>query len=101
MSGYVVCASCGARIKANRERCLRCGEILQAASTPEPGRISLWLQGAAGRRLIIGVVGSLALFAIGGAYLDWQSPAIDRVARPAPRAGQTDASRAAPAEADG
>ena len=34
MSGYVTCASCGARIKADRDRCLRCFEILVAA--PEP-----------------------------------------------------------------
>jgi tetratricopeptide (TPR) repeat protein len=31
---YVTCAACGARIKADRERCLRCFEILVAA--PEP-----------------------------------------------------------------
>jgi tetratricopeptide (TPR) repeat protein len=31
---YVTCASCGARIRADRERCLRCFEILVAA--PEP-----------------------------------------------------------------
>jgi tetratricopeptide (TPR) repeat protein len=31
---YVTCAGCGARIRADRERCLRCFEILVAA--PEP-----------------------------------------------------------------
>ena len=34
MPTHVTCAACGARIKADRERCLRCFEILVAA--PEP-----------------------------------------------------------------
>ncbi len=34
MATYVTCAACGARIRADRERCLRCFEILVAA--PEP-----------------------------------------------------------------
>lgn len=34
MASYVTCAACGARIRAGRERCLRCFEILVAA--PEP-----------------------------------------------------------------
>jgi Flp pilus assembly protein TadD len=34
MADFVTCAACGARIKADRDRCLRCFEILVAA--PEP-----------------------------------------------------------------
>jgi tetratricopeptide (TPR) repeat protein len=35
MATYVTCAACGARIGADRERCLRCFEILVAAPEPQ------------------------------------------------------------------
>jgi Flp pilus assembly protein TadD len=36
LRGWIVCAACGAKIKKNRTRCLRCGEPLVAAdSNPE------------------------------------------------------------------
>lgn len=42
MRGWVVCAACGAKIKKNRARCLRCGEALVAAAPKaeegKPGR---------------------------------------------------------------
>jgi len=34
MAGAVVCLACGAKIKAGRERCLRCGEALPAQVPP-------------------------------------------------------------------
>ena len=59
-SGYVVCASCGARIRADRDWCLRCDSPLVAAPAAAP---------AATRRdymTIAGVAGTLAvLIAIG------------------------------------
>lgn len=40
MRRSVTCSSCGAKIREGRERCLRCGEPLQAVETPTeaPGR---------------------------------------------------------------
>jgi cytochrome c-type biogenesis protein CcmH/NrfG len=35
MTGYIKCGSCGARIRADRERCLRCGDPLRAAPAVE------------------------------------------------------------------
>lgn len=34
MADFVTCAACGARIRADRERCLRCEQILVAAPVP-------------------------------------------------------------------
>jgi cytochrome c-type biogenesis protein CcmH/NrfG len=35
ITGYIKCASCGARIRADRERCLRCGDPLRPAPAPQ------------------------------------------------------------------
>jgi tetratricopeptide (TPR) repeat protein len=68
-TGFVGCASCGARIKANRQLCLRCGEPLRpvdqepqapSASGPFrlPGRTALSL-GAAASLAVAGLVAIL------------------------------------------
>ena len=41
MAEYVVCSSCGARIKATRQRCLRCLEPLHGDETPSYPSLSL------------------------------------------------------------
>jgi len=68
-TGFVVCASCGARIKANRQQCLRCGDPLRpvdqepqapSASGPfrRPKRTALFL-GAAASLAVAGLVAIL------------------------------------------
>ena len=77
--GFVICASCGARIKANRERCLRCEAPLVAWQKPE--LLPPWLQRWGGGTLIFGVVGVIAIALAVMLYLDSSRPA-DSVARP-------------------
>jgi Flp pilus assembly protein TadD len=36
LAGYVICAECGARIRSDREHCLRCGEPLRGLEPPAP-----------------------------------------------------------------
>jgi len=61
MSGFVVCAVCGARIRSNRPRCLRCDAPLQAARVDtEGGRFPL----SKGQLLIGGVAASLIALVI-------------------------------------
>jgi Flp pilus assembly protein TadD len=64
-AGYVICAACGARIKAGRIRCLRCGEELrarepEAASQPVEERRG----GSSGTLLVLGVGGTLAVIGL-------------------------------------
>jgi Flp pilus assembly protein TadD len=91
MTTFVICASCGARIKANRERCLRCDEpLVAAAPAPAPLKLPEWLTASSGRMLMAGAATSLVLLLV--ATLIWQSsaaPVIDEVARPAPGAPLT------------
>jgi Flp pilus assembly protein TadD len=63
-AGYVVCAFCGARIRADRNRCLRCGELLEsAASTTEAAasRLPEWLKTSPPRSVSVVVVAAVAL----------------------------------------
>lgn len=78
-----MCASCGARIKADRDWCLRCEAPLVAARSPNlslPG----WLQALGGGTLIFAVVGVLALVLVGVTVWQSRSSAIDTVGHPAP-----------------
>jgi Flp pilus assembly protein TadD len=88
MTGYVICASCGARIKANRERCLRCDEpLVAAAPASAPLGLPDWLTASSGRMLMAGAAASLVVLL--AATIIWESrsqPAVDDVARPAPGA---------------
>ena len=79
--GYVVCASCGARIKANRERCLRCEAPLIAAR-PAGLPLPAWLHALGGGTFIFVVVGVLAVLVIALTIWDSSSSSTD-VARPA------------------
>src|SRR5688500_18499948 len=85
----VTCAACGARIRADRERCLRCNQVLVAA--PEPSRIQKLT--SAQQRLMAGSA-VLVLLLVG--FLAWwnrpESLHVDAPAlRPAAPAAQTTA----------
>lgn len=61
--GSVICAACGARIRADRERCLRCEEPLVAWKKPEMPLPS-WIKALGGGTLIFGVVGALVVITV-------------------------------------
>jgi Flp pilus assembly protein TadD len=91
MSSFVICASCGARIKANRQRCLRCDEpLVAAAAAHAPLQLPEWGTASTGRMVMIGGGASVVLLV--GAVAFWQSTSavvLDEVARPAPGAPLT------------
>jgi Flp pilus assembly protein TadD len=81
---YVICAECGARIKADREYCLRCGEPLRGLEPPAP---PLPLHEALGVSELtfraLTVVASLLVGA--GLVWLWQArpqPEVDEIAQP-------------------
>jgi tetratricopeptide (TPR) repeat protein len=82
VTGYVVCAACGARMKVDRERCLRCEEPLRpAAPRIEPLR---WRPlTLAQRRMAVAAAASLVVVT---AILVWaMRPApLDEAASPVP-----------------
>jgi Flp pilus assembly protein TadD len=82
---YVVCSKCGARIKATRQRCLRCFEPLHVDHTQQSAWRSLRISDQVGA-----IVAAIALVAVGA--LVWvlystsdQSAAVDSTAKPAER----------------
>jgi len=77
--GFVICASCGARIKANRERCLRCEAPLVAWKKPE--LLPSWLQRLGGGTLVFGIVAVAALGVMVALYLDSRSSTSDDASR--------------------
>src|SRR5256712_10863562 len=84
MSAYVICAECGARIKADREYCLRCGEPLRGLEPPAP---PLPLHEALGVSELTFRALSVVASIIVGAGLVWlwqarPQPAIDEIAQP-------------------
>jgi Flp pilus assembly protein TadD len=79
--GFVICASCGTRIKANRERCLRCEAPLVAWQKPE--LLPSWLQRWGGGTLIFGMVAIVGLLVFAVIFIDSRSQGSDDVARPA------------------
>jgi tetratricopeptide (TPR) repeat protein len=88
--GFVVCASCGTRIKANRERCLRCEAPLVAWQKPE--LLPSWLQRLGGGTLVFGVVTVAVLLFVVVTFVDSRSRTPGDSARPVNAA---DAARAA------
>jgi len=77
--GFVICASCGTRIKANRERCLRCEAPLVAWQKPE--LLPSWLQRWGGGTLVFGIVAVVVLLFVVATFVESQSRTTD-VARP-------------------
>jgi tetratricopeptide (TPR) repeat protein len=88
--GFVICASCGTRIKANRERCLRCEAPLVAWQKPE--LLPSWLQRLGGGTLVFGVVTVVVLLFAVITFVDSRSRTPGDSARPVNAA---DAARAA------
>ncbi len=89
--GFVICASCGARIRANREWCLRCHEPLVAWKKPEIPLPS-WIHSLGGGTFIFALVGAVTIGVT--AYLTIESKAnqVDvSVRRPAPASAATTA----------
>jgi len=81
--GFVICASCGARIKANRERCLRCEAPLVAWKKPE--LLPSWLQRLGGGTLVFGIVAVAGLVVMVALYLDSRSSTSEEAPRSASR----------------
>lgn len=83
MSGFVVCPSCGTRIKAGREYCLKCLEPLPHPDTPV--RTPLWvsLGLSAGQLRILGGVVAIAVVALLVVIWTTARDPVDDVARPA------------------
>ena len=74
MLGPVTCAACGAKVREDRVRCLRCGAPLVAAKPAEPWRLPVSPRAAG---ILAGVLG-LAGFAVvltGGSSADQPAPA--------------------------
>ena len=61
--GFVICSQCGAHIRADRLRCLRCRERL-VAYKPATLRLPAWLEAAGGGTLIFAAVFSLTIVVI-------------------------------------
>lgn len=82
MAGYVVCASCGARIKAGRQHCLRCLEPL--ADPDSPVRPPIWesLGLSQGTLMILGIVASLAVLSLVAVIWNTWPDHVDEVVRP-------------------
>jgi Flp pilus assembly protein TadD len=82
--GFVICASCGARIKANRERCLRCEAPLVAWKKPE--LLPSWLQRLGGGTLVFGILAVVGLGVVVVAlYVDSRASTPDDTLRSASR----------------
>jgi len=95
-----VCAKCGARIRADREWCLRCeAPLVPARSRSSELQLPAWLRARGGGTLIFGAVGVLAVLLVG--YTIWDRSASsngDAGARPAtaPAGGGSSTGAAAP-----
>lgn len=83
MSGYVVCPSCGTRIKAGRAFCLKCFEPLPEAGTAAPTSVWESLGLSATQQAILTIGGGLVVVAL--VAVIWQTPSapLDDQARPA------------------
>ena len=89
MSEFVVCAACGARIRAGRRWCLRCDERLVAAAPP-PSGLNVSGSGSLG----IAAAAALSLLVPVAALMSPKSSAGDEIAQPArPRAPSTMSTR--------
>ena len=94
-----MCAKCGARIRADREWCLRCeAPLVPARSRSSELQLPGWLRARGGGTLIFGAVGVLAVLLVGYTIWDRSSSNGDVGARPAtaPAAGGSSTGAAAP-----
>lgn len=84
MQASVICAACGARIRADRQWCLRCGEALQPPSAASPASSTKGM--TKGSILMIGAVGSLTLLIVVAMWLQSKSFRNSDTAQPASNA---------------
>jgi Flp pilus assembly protein TadD len=84
MAGYVICAECGSRIKANREHCLRCGEPLRGLEPPAPPLPMHEALGVSeGVFRVLAAVAALAVVGVAVLMWEWRPrPIVDEVAQP-------------------
>lgn len=88
----VVCGSCGARIRSNRPRCLRCGVPLRPTPETEPRRARRdWLR--VGAVLIVTAALSAAALSLAGLSLNRSGEARTALAAPAANTSRTAAAR--------
>lgn len=73
MAGFIVCAACGARMKANRPRCLRCGEALTTA--PGPGGVG---RPISSQLPLLGGGALVWVMAMAAGVVVWRTPAADK-----------------------
>lgn len=95
--GFVVCAFCGTRIRADRRKCLRCGELLREKGTPEPPWVPIQLSRA--QAVVLGAVAASIAVLLMVAVWRTRPERVDDVARPLPGAPPAKARAAAPAPA--
>ncbi len=90
VSGFVVCASCGTRIKAERRYCLRCGAELESID-------AAIARGAMPNSVVIAISAVLVIAVIGTAWVWWTTDArtVDDIARPVGQKPVAGATRAA------
>lgn len=98
MSGYVVCRSCGTRIKAGRPFCLKCFEPLPdpAAAVPTPPWVSLGLSPT--QQSVLIAAGVLAVLVLVAVIWETRPVPVDDQARPVARTagGPASPSRSVP-----
>ncbi len=83
MSGYVVCRSCGTRIKAGRAFCLKCFEPLPAEGTAAPTSIWESFELSATQQALLTIGGGLVVVALVAILWQTSSGPLDNEARPA------------------
>jgi len=94
--GFVICSKCGARIRADREWCLRCHEQLVAWKKPEI--LPSWIRAVGGGTLIFAVVGIAAVGVIFYLSVDSENTLPDRpIQRGSPKTAVAGAAPAAAA----
>jgi Flp pilus assembly protein TadD len=91
-TGFIACKACGARIRANREACLRCGEPLEAA----PPLLTLSTI-SSGRPLIVALAIAAGLAALVVVFWINRPTSEDQPAQVYTRAGAAPAASARPA----
>lgn len=93
-TGFIACKACGARIRANREACLRCGEPLEAA----PPLVTLSTI-SSGRPLIVALAIAAGLAGLFVVFWINRPTVVDQDAPAYTRAGAAPASAVRPAPA--
>jgi Flp pilus assembly protein TadD len=84
LAEYVICAECGARIKSDREYCLRCGEPLRGLEPPAPP-LPLHESLGVSQNTLMALLIVVTIVVVAGGVVLWQNrpqPETDEVAMP-------------------